>query len=51
MAQVDITPSWGAELRDGFKPANTYVSNGIAWLDDVVNFCMDHTPNTKSAYV
>ncbi|KAH9906775.1 FCH-domain-containing protein [Xylariomycetidae sp. FL2044] len=38
MAEVDIAPTFGAELKDGFKPANVWVANGIAWLDDIQNF-------------
>jgi hypothetical protein len=38
MAQVDGAPNFGAELQDGFKPVNSWVLNGIAWLDDVQGF-------------
>ncbi|KAI9691288.1 MAG: hypothetical protein M1820_009786 [Bogoriella megaspora] len=38
MAAVDVAPHFGAELKDGFKPVNAWVSNGIAWLDDVQQF-------------
>ncbi|XXH03382.1 hypothetical protein Hte_009780 [Hypoxylon texense] len=38
MAEVDVAPTFGAELKDGFKPANVWVANGIAWLDDIQNF-------------
>ena len=38
MIEVDITPRFGAELRDGFKPVNAWVSNGIAWLEDQQQF-------------
>ncbi|KAK3672455.1 Protein BZZ1 [Recurvomyces mirabilis] len=38
MAEIDIAPNFGAELKDGFKSANAWVSNGIAWLDDVQQF-------------
>ncbi|GAW17044.1 hypothetical protein ANO14919_064940 [Xylariales sp. No.14919] len=38
MAEVDVAPTLGAELKDGFKPANVWVANGIAWLDDIQNF-------------
>ncbi|KAK4888766.1 Protein BZZ1 [Elasticomyces elasticus] len=38
MAEVDIAPNFGAELKDGFKPVNAWVANGIAWLDDVQQF-------------
>ncbi|KAI1331720.1 hypothetical protein F5Y16DRAFT_359083 [Xylariaceae sp. FL0255] len=35
MAEVEAAPTFGAELKDGFKPANAWVANGIAWLDDI----------------
>ncbi|KAI1418520.1 FCH-domain-containing protein [Hypoxylon sp. FL1857] len=38
MAEVDVAPTFGAELKDGFKPANAWVANGIAWLDDIQSF-------------
>ena len=38
MAAVEIAPRFGAELHDGFKPVNTWVSNGIAWLEDQQSF-------------
>ncbi|KAI0386835.1 FCH-domain-containing protein [Hypomontagnella monticulosa] len=38
MAEVDVAPTFGAELKDGFKAANAWVGNGIAWLDDIQNF-------------
>ncbi|KAF2229475.1 FCH-domain-containing protein [Viridothelium virens] len=43
MAEVDVAPHFGAELKDGFKPANAWVSNGIAWLDDVQQFYRDRS--------
>ncbi|KAF2000958.1 FCH-domain-containing protein [Amniculicola lignicola CBS 123094] len=36
--EVDIAPQFGAELKDGFKNANAWVSGGIAWLDDIQQF-------------
>ena len=38
MAEVDITPRFGIELKDAFKPVNAWVSNGIGWLDDIQQF-------------
>ena len=38
MAEVDIAPRFGAELKDGFKPVNAWVSNGLTWLDDIQQF-------------
>ncbi|KAK4694634.1 hypothetical protein P7C71_g2980, partial [Lecanoromycetidae sp. Uapishka_2] len=38
MTEVDIAPRFGAELKDGFKPVNAWVSNGVTWLDDIQQF-------------
>ncbi|KAI9678041.1 MAG: hypothetical protein M1817_005985 [Caeruleum heppii] len=40
MAEIDTSapPRFGAELKDAFKPVNTWVSNGITWLDDIQQF-------------
>ncbi|KAI0896530.1 FCH-domain-containing protein [Annulohypoxylon nitens] len=38
MAEVDVAPTFSAELKDGFKPASAWVANGIAWLDDIQTF-------------
>ncbi|PNY27535.1 Protein BZZ1 [Tolypocladium capitatum] len=38
MAEVDAAPTFGAELKDGFKPASAWVGHGIAWLDDIQQF-------------
>ena len=38
MAEVDMAPRFGAELKDGFKPVNAWISNGVAWLDDIQQF-------------
>ncbi|KAF6818490.1 Protein BZZ1 [Colletotrichum sojae] len=38
MAEVDVAPTFGAELKDGFKPANIWVAHNIAWLDELQQF-------------
>ncbi|KAG5919715.1 hypothetical protein E4U42_006431 [Claviceps africana] len=38
MAEVDELPTFGAELKDGFKPASAWVGHGVAWLDDMQQF-------------
>lgn len=38
MAEVDTAPTFGAELKDGFKNANAWVGHGVAWLEDVQQF-------------
>jgi len=47
MADIDIAPNFGAELKDGFKPVNAWVSNGIAWLDDVQQFYRERSAIEK----
>ncbi|KIW00266.1 uncharacterized protein PV09_08156 [Verruconis gallopava] len=37
MTEVEVA-HFGAELKDGFKPVNAWVSQGIAFLDDVQQF-------------
>ncbi|GAO18890.1 uncharacterized protein UV8b_07570 [Ustilaginoidea virens] len=38
MAEVDQLPTFGAELKDGFKPASAWVGHGIGWLEDIQQF-------------
>jgi formin-binding protein 1 len=38
MAEVEIAPNFGAELKDGFKPVNAWITNGVAWLDEIQQF-------------
>lgn len=38
MAEVDIAPNFGAELKDGFKNANAWVTGGIQWLEEIQQF-------------
>ncbi|TGO67163.1 hypothetical protein BOTNAR_0047g00310 [Botryotinia narcissicola] len=39
MAEVDIAPQFGLELKDGFKSANAWVTNGINWIgSDIEGF-------------
>ncbi|KAI1435186.1 hypothetical protein GGR50DRAFT_658068 [Xylaria sp. CBS 124048] len=47
MAEVDVAPTFGAELKDGFKSANAWVSNGIAWLDDIQSFYRERSALEK----
>lgn len=47
MAEVDLAPSFGAELLDGFKPVNAWVANGIAWLDDIQQFYRERSAIEK----
>ncbi|KAK3945987.1 hypothetical protein QBC46DRAFT_370518 [Diplogelasinospora grovesii] len=47
MAEVDSMPTFGSELKDGFKPASTWVGNGIAWLDDIQSFYRERSAIEK----
>ncbi|TPX13271.1 uncharacterized protein E0L32_006244 [Thyridium curvatum] len=47
MAEVDGVPTFGAELKDGFKPANAWVANGIAWLDEIQQFYRERSAIEK----
>ncbi|KAI9764227.1 MAG: hypothetical protein M1840_008617 [Geoglossum simile] len=47
MADVDVAPSFGTELKDAFKPVNAWVANGISWLDDIQQFYRDHSQLEK----
>ncbi|KAK5112837.1 Protein BZZ1, partial [Cryomyces antarcticus] len=47
MAEVDIAPNFGAELKDGFKPVHSWVSNGIAWLDEMQQFYRERSAIEK----
>lgn len=38
MAEVELNPHFGGDLRDAFKPVNAWVSNGIGWLDEIQSF-------------
>ncbi|KAL1591207.1 hypothetical protein WHR41_00248 [Cladosporium halotolerans] len=38
MAELDIAPNFGAELKDGFKNAHAWVSGGIQWLEEIQQF-------------
>lgn len=38
MAEVEIAPNFGAELKDGFKNAHAWVSGGIQWLEEIQQF-------------
>ena len=47
MAEVDIVPHFGAELKDGFKPVNAWVSLGVQWLDDIQQFYRERSAIEK----
>jgi len=45
--EVDIAPQFGAELKDGFKNVNAWVSGGISWLDDIQHFYRERSAIEK----
>ncbi|KAI9842923.1 MAG: hypothetical protein M1837_006755 [Sclerophora amabilis] len=47
MAEADVAPSFGGELKDAFKPANAWVASGIAWLDDIQQFYRERSTIEK----
>ncbi|EON64052.1 hypothetical protein W97_03282 [Coniosporium apollinis CBS 100218] len=47
MAELDIAPKFGAELKDGYKVVNAWVSGGIAWLDDIQQFYRERSAIEK----
>lgn len=46
MAQVE-TVSFGKELKDGYKPVDAWVSNGISWLEEIQQFYRDRAAIEK----
>jgi hypothetical protein len=46
MAQV-ATVSFGAELKDGYKPVDSWVANGIAWLEEIQQFYQERAAIEK----
>ncbi|QQK47977.1 Fps/Fes/Fer/CIP4 homology [Penicillium digitatum] len=47
MAAADVAPQFGAELKDSFKPVNTWVSNGISWVDEIHQFYRERSAIEK----
>nr|POF08158.1 protein bzz1 [Quercus suber] len=47
MAEVDLAPNFGQELKDGFKPVNQWISNGIQFLGDVEQFYRERSAIEK----
>ncbi|KAF2670014.1 FCH-domain-containing protein [Microthyrium microscopicum] len=41
MAQAESAPNFGAELKDAFRPVNSWVAGGITWLDEIQQFFRD----------
>ncbi|KAL8810072.1 MAG: hypothetical protein Q9200_002868 [Gallowayella weberi] len=47
MAEVDAGPTFGAELKDGYRPVNAWVANGVSWLDDIQQFYRERSAIEK----
>ena len=47
MAELEIAPSFGAELMDGFKPVNAWVAGGISWLEEMQQFYRERSAIEK----
>ncbi|KAH7149162.1 hypothetical protein B0J13DRAFT_523807 [Dactylonectria estremocensis] len=47
MAEADAVPTFGAELKDGFKAANAWVGHGIGWLEDIQQFYRERSAIEK----
>ncbi|PKS07664.1 hypothetical protein jhhlp_006270 [Lomentospora prolificans] len=47
MAEVEALPTFGAELKDGFKPACSWVGHEIAWLDEIQQFYRERSAIEK----
>ncbi|KAI9803056.1 MAG: hypothetical protein M1833_001126 [Piccolia ochrophora] len=43
MADIQVAPHFGAELKDAYKPVNAWVASGIAWIDDIQQFYRDRS--------
>lgn len=46
MAKVEVV-SFGAELKDGFKPVDNWVTNGITWLSEIQEFYQERSAVEK----
>ncbi|KAL8846819.1 MAG: hypothetical protein Q9221_008105 [Calogaya cf. arnoldii] len=47
MGEVDAGLSFGAELKDGYRPVNAWVANGVSWLDDIQQFYRERSAIEK----
>jgi len=47
MADADIAPNFGQELKDAFKPVNAWVAGGITWLDEIQQFYRERSAIEK----
>ena len=46
MAQVEVV-SFGTEIKDGFKPVDNWVTNGITWLSEIQEFYQERSAIEK----
>ncbi|KAL8709579.1 MAG: hypothetical protein Q9220_005671 [cf. Caloplaca sp. 1 TL-2023] len=47
MAEVDAGVTFGAGLKDGYRPVNAWVANGVGWLDDIQLFYRERSSIEK----
>ncbi|KAL8889906.1 MAG: hypothetical protein Q9205_003020 [Flavoplaca limonia] len=47
MAEVDAGLTFGAELKDGYRPVNAWVASGVSWLDDIQQFYRERSTIEK----
>lgn len=47
MAEVDLAPNFGQELKDGFKPVNAWIANSINFLADIEQFYRERSAIEK----
>ena len=47
MATADPLPAFATELKDAFKPVNSWVAQGITWIDDIQQFYRDRAAIEK----
>ncbi|KAL8778644.1 MAG: hypothetical protein Q9213_007334 [Squamulea squamosa] len=47
MAEVDAGLTFGAVLKDGYRPVNAWVANGVSWLEDIQQFYRERSAIEK----
>ncbi|SPN97740.1 related to BZZ1 - Myo3/5p-Bee1p-Vrp1p actin assembly complex component [Cephalotrichum gorgonifer] len=47
MAESEGLPTFGTELKDGFKPATAWLGHGIAWIDEIQQFYRERSAIEK----
>ncbi|KAL8673979.1 MAG: hypothetical protein Q9168_001622 [Polycauliona sp. 1 TL-2023] len=47
MGEVDAGFTFGAELKDGYRPVSAWFANGVSWLDDIQQFYRERSAIEK----